>query len=140
FPLGVLLVHGSHDRLLGYDSYPRRSLLLVAHHAHLGLVLQKAFVAVLYGVLGTLLVVVIARRLLLGTARMRRTLGPLLLAGIAIGLRAVVESVLTFFNRPLASGYVFWWQIGAFIALPLTLLAGLLRARLAQATVGDLVV
>jgi signal transduction histidine kinase len=34
--------------------------------------------------------------------------------------------------------YLFWWQIAAFIALPLALLAGFLRARLARAGVGDL--
>ena len=36
--------------------------------------------------------------------------------------------------------YLFWWQIIAFIALPLALLWGLLRARLARVQVGELVV
>ena len=70
---------------------------------------------------------------------MRRILAPLLLAAIAIALRAVFEGVSTFIDQPFAREYVFWWQIGAFIALPLALLAGLLRARLARASVGDLV-
>jgi signal transduction histidine kinase len=66
-------------------------------------------------------------------------LAPLLLAGVAIGLRAVFESVFTFVSRPIAYDYLFWWQFAAFVALPVALLAGLLRAKLARATVGDLV-
>src|SRR4029077_10995020 len=69
-------------------------------------------------------------------------LAPLLLGAIALALRAVFESVALFGTRPSPHAYVylFWWQIVAFIALPLALLAGLLRARLARASVGDLVV
>jgi signal transduction histidine kinase len=50
--------------------------------------------------------------------------------------------VFTFIPRPSAVlySYLFWWQISAFIALPVALFAGLLRAQLARASVGDLVV
>jgi signal transduction histidine kinase len=63
-----------------------------------------------------------------------------MVAAIAVGLRAVFESVFTWIQRPSAVlyDYLFWWQIAAFIALPLALLAGFLRARLARAGVGDL--
>ncbi len=56
-------------------------------------------------------------------------------------LRAVFESVFTFVHRPSAIlyDYLFWWQIAAFVALPLALLFGLLRTRLARASIGDLV-
>ena len=142
FPLAILLVHGAGDRLRSFDSSPRRSLLLVSHHAQLGLDLQKAFAVVLYGGLATALVVFIGRRLTLASVRSRRLLAPLLLAGVAIALRAVLECIFTFVNRPKALAYddLFWWQIAAFIGLPLAFLAGVLRARLARATVGDLVV
>ena len=56
-------------------------------------------------------------------------LAPLLLAAVALGLRAVFECVRTFFSQqPFAYPFLFWWQIAAFIALPLAMLAGMLRA------------
>ena len=67
-------------------------------------------------------------------------LAPLLLAAIAVALRAVFEVVFTFVDAPFAYEYLFWWQIVAFAALPGALLAGLVRSHLARATVGDLVV
>src|SRR5207245_2999552 len=111
------------------DPSPRRSLLLVAGQAHLVDVLQKTLVVVLYLVLGTLFIALIVRRLVLAAPRMRRVLAPLLLAAVAVTLRAVFEGVFVFVSRPFAYDYLLWWQIGAFIALPLALLAGLLRAR-----------
>ena len=140
FPLLILLFHPARSHLLGFSPYPRKSLLLVAADAHLALLLQKAFVVALYLVLGTLYVALIARRLLLASPRMRRILMPLLLAAILLALRGTSEAVFTFAARRIAYGYLFWWQVTAFIAVPLALLAGLLRARLARATVGDLVV
>jgi signal transduction histidine kinase len=138
FPLAVLLVD-SRTPLYFPDPSPRRSLVLVAGNAHLVDLLQKALVVVLYLVLGTLFIALIVRRLVQAAPRMRRVLAPLLLAAVAITLRAVFEGVFTFVSRPFAYDYLFWWQIGAFIALPLALLAGLLRARLQRANVGDLV-
>jgi signal transduction histidine kinase len=139
FPVAVLLVD-SRTPLFFPDPSPRRSLLLVAGDAHLVAVLQKVFVAVLYLLLGSLFLVLIVRRLAQAAPRMRRILAPLLLAAMAITLRAVFEGVFTFISRPFAYDYLFWWQIGAFIALPLALLAGLLQARLQRANVGDLVI
>jgi signal transduction histidine kinase len=139
FPLAILLVD-SHTPLFFPDPSPRRSLVLVAADAHLVDILQKVFVVVLYLLLGSLFLALIVRRLVQAAPRMRRILAPLLLAAIAITLRAVSEGVFTFISRPFAYDYLFWWQIGAFIALPLALLAGLLQARLQRANVGDLVV
>ena len=143
FPPAILLFHGAGSPLLFYvsgDPRPHESLLRVATRDHVVELLQKSEVVVLYGMLATLFIVVIARNLLHATPRMRRVLAPLLVAAIAIGLRAVFESVFTFFDRPFAYDYVFWWQITAIIALPLALMAGLLRARLARVAVGDLLV
>ena len=60
---------------------------------------------------------------------------------MVFALRAVWEGVFTFVERPsgIAYDYLLWWQIVGFIALPIALLAGMLRARLARANVGDLV-
>jgi signal transduction histidine kinase len=138
FPLAILLFHGRHEALPYIDAAPR-SLLLVSAQPGLVRVLQKAFAIVLYGGLALALLALIARRLARATPRERGMLAPLLLAGAAIGLRAVFESVFTFVSRPVAYDYLFWWQFVAFVALPIALLAGLLRARLARATVGDLV-
>src|SRR5262249_60131243 len=57
-----------------------------------------------------------------------------------VALLAVFESIFTFVDRPFSVDYLFWWQVAAFLALPAALLVGLLRARLARASVGDLVV
>jgi signal transduction histidine kinase len=139
FPLAILLFYNSSGRLLQFDPVPRESLLLVRGSADAVEVLQKTHTVVFYGVLATLLIALIMRRLVRATPRARRMLAPLLLAAIAVALRAVFESVFTFVDQPFAADYLFWWQVSAFIALPLALLAGLLRSRLARANVGELV-
>jgi signal transduction histidine kinase len=139
FPLATLLFYDASRPLLFFDPTPRESLLLVAGEADVVEFLQKSFVVVLYGVLASLFIALIVRRLIRATSRARRTLAPLMLGGVAVALRAVFESVFTFIDRPFAYDYLFWWQIAAFIALPLALLAGLLQARLARAGVGDLI-
>ncbi len=138
-PLVTLFFYDASKPLLFFDPTPRQSELLVSGSAQMVELLQKGLVIWLYGVLATLFIVLILRRLASATPRARRMLAPLLLAAIAIALRAVFECVFTFVDRPFAYDYVFWWQIVGFIALPLALMAGLVRARLAQATVGDLV-
>ncbi len=140
FPLAVLLFYDGTRPLIAFDPQPRESLLLVHGSADTVEFLQKAFIVTFYGVLATAFIALIARYLWQATPRARRLLAPLLLAAIAVALRAVFESVFAFVDKPLASDYLFWWQIAGFIALPLALLWGLLRQRLARATVGDLVV
>jgi signal transduction histidine kinase len=141
FPLAILLFH---DRVgLHYfrDPLPRESLLVIDRNADLARSLEQAFVVVTWGVLAALFIALILRRLVLATPRARRLLAPLLLAAVVAALRAVWESAFTFVTPTpqFVVNELFWWQIGGLIALPLALLAGLLRARLAYATVGDLV-
>jgi len=141
FPLAILLVHDGRERLRYFDSFPRKSLLLVSDRPDLAGFLQDAYAVVAYGLLAAIFIGLIARRLWRATPRARRILSPLLLAAVVAALRAVFDSVLTF-STPTPSfvlGNLFWWQIAGLIALPLALFAGLLRARLAHATVGDLV-
>jgi signal transduction histidine kinase len=139
FPLAVLLLHGTQSKMIQIP-VPRRSLLLVADHAHTVMVLQKTQTAIFYGVLASLFIAVIVWRLVSATPRARRILAPLVLAAVGLALRAVFECFRTFVNQqPLAYSYLFWWQIAAFIAFPLALMAGMLRARLARGGVSELV-
>jgi signal transduction histidine kinase len=126
FPIATLFFHDG-------------SLFLVWENADVVEALQKGLLIALYGVLSTLFMLVIVRRVLSATPRARRVLAPLWLAAVAIALRAVFETVFTFADRPFAADYLFWWQIGAFIVLPVVFLAGLARARLARTALGDLV-
>ncbi len=140
-PLAVLLFYDGSERLRFLDPTPRESLLLVSGNMELALRLQQVFVVFVWGVLATLFIALILRRLARATPRARRILAPLLLAAIVFALRAVPEVVFTFVERPpaLLYEYLFWWQIAGFIALPLALLAGMLRSRLARGNVSELV-
>jgi signal transduction histidine kinase len=140
FTIAILLVYDG-SRTLRFFNSPRDSLISVGSNANAAITVQKAFVIVVWGFLAVAAILLLVRKLVLATPRARRILAPLLLAAITVGLRAVFESIFTFAERPSAVlyDYLFWWQISAFIALPIALLAGFLRARLARASVGDLV-
>jgi len=141
FPLAILLVFDATRPLRFLDPTPRDSLLLVWANGALAVDLQKAFVVFVWGVLATCFIVLVLRRLARATPRARRILAPLLLAAVVFALRAVFECVITFAERPseILYVYLFWWQVAGFVALPLALLAGMLRARLARAGVAELV-
>jgi signal transduction histidine kinase len=141
FPLAILFVHDSEHRLRYFDSRPHDSLIAVIHDAGAVDFLQDAYAMTGYGLLATTFVVLIARKLVLATPRARRILWPLLLAAVVAAIRAVLDSVLSFSARPPSYAIdLFWWQVAALTALPLALLWGLLRARLARVHVGELVV
>src|SRR5207302_1487924 len=87
-----------------------------------------------------LFVAVIARRLWLVSPHDRRKLTPLLLAGIAAGLRAISEAVFAFVSRSNVEGLVlFSFEEAIQFAVPLVLLLALLNEKLARASVADLV-
>jgi signal transduction histidine kinase len=140
-PLAALffVYTGPQDAMLQFDPLPRDSLISVTGNAHVVELLQKTQIVIFFGILATLFIVAICRRLWQATPRMRRILAPLALAAVAFALRAIFEVVFTFVDAPFAYDYLFWWQTAAVIALPIALVAGLLRARLARAGVGDLV-
>jgi signal transduction histidine kinase len=141
FPLAILLVYDGTRRLRYVDPFPRESLLLVSGNGEVVDVLQIAFGAVAYGLLASVFVLLVMRKLVAATPRARRVLLPLLVAAVLAGLWALLNGILTFATTPPAIVYdLFWWQILALIALPLALLWGLLRARLARVHVGELVV
>ena len=145
FPLSILFVYEQHDpseRLRQFDLRPHESLLLVSPRPDLVSFLQQTYAVIAYGFLAAAFIALLIRRLVLATERTRRILLPLLLAAVVAALRAVFDSVLTFTARPPAfvADNLFWWQVVGLIAVPLALLAGLLRARLARLTVAGLVV
>jgi signal transduction histidine kinase len=141
FPLAILLVYDGSEPLRFMNPAPRESLLLVWSNGELAVQLQKAFVVFAWGILAAIFIALNLRRLARATPRARRILAPLLLASVVFALRAVFEGVFTFAERPseILYIYLFWWQVAGFVALPLALLAGMLRARLARARVAELV-
>jgi signal transduction histidine kinase len=139
FPLAILFLHDEHDLLRQFGSLARKSDFLVAGEAHAVEVLQKTYAIVFFGVLAALFVLFVCRRVASAAPSGRRILAPLLLAGVAVGLRAAYELVFTFGGAPV-DGAIFWLQTAAFAALPAALLVGLLQTRAATSSVGDLVV
>ena len=140
FPLATLMLYDG-TGTLRYVRLVRESVIAVDGDMGTVAVLEKAYVIFAYGVLASLFVLLIARKLWRASARRRRVLAPLLLAAVATAMRAVFECVLMFWTPPpsFVVDNLFWWQIGGFIAMPVALLVGLLTSRLAQASVGDLV-
>ena len=139
-PLATLLVYDGSG--LRYVPIPGpESPLLVHANRELALDLEQTFVIVVYGALASCFVALIVRKLVRATPRMRRILAPLLLAAVLAALRALTECVFTFVKpTPAWVDKLYWWQVAGQILLPVALLAGLLRERLARARIGDLVV
>jgi signal transduction histidine kinase len=144
FPLAILLFYDTRLPLRYLGKPNRENLNLILVHANQDLVdsLQKAFVVVTWGVLAALFIALVVRKLVRATPRARRMLAPLVIAALIAALRAVWECIFTFVSPPPVAVLeeLFWWQIAALTALPIAILAWLLRARLARASVGDLVV
>jgi signal transduction histidine kinase len=142
FPFAILLFYNAALPLRYLGRPPRDNLILVHADADLVDSLQKAFVVFTWGVLAALFIALVVRKLVRATPRARRTLAPLVIAALIAGLRAVWECIFTFVTPPPTAVLeeLFWWQIAALTAFPIAILAWLLRARLARASVGDLVV
>jgi signal transduction histidine kinase len=141
FPLAILLVYEAPGTLRYFDDTPRESLLAVAGNVELADALQIAYAATGYGALAVVFVVLLVRKLWHATPRARRVFAPLLLAAGVAAVWALLQGILGFVRPvPGLTHDLFWWQIVALTALPLALLAGLLRARLARVHVSELVV
>lgn len=141
FPLAILLTYDATERLRYFDPFLRESLLLVSGDADLVGLLQDVYGVIAYGVLAVAFVLLVVRKFVRATARARRVLAPLLLAAVVAALWALLNGILTYAESPPGLTYdLFWWQIIGLTALPIALLAGLLRARLARVHVGELVV
>ena len=138
-PFATLLVYDGGG--LRYVPPGPGSVLLVRADHELALDLEQTFVIVVYGILAACFVALVVRKLVLATPRLRRILAPLLLAAVLAALRALTEFAFTFISPvPEFLDNLYWWQVAGQILLPIALLAGLLRARLARAHIADLLV
>jgi len=141
FPLAILLAYDATERLRYFDPFLRESLLLFSGNADLVGLLQDVYGGVAYGLLACVFVLLVVRRFARATPRARRVLAPLLLAAVVAALWALLNGILTYAETPPGLTYdLFWWQVIGLTALPIALLAGLLRARLARGHVGELVI
>ena len=87
---------------------------------------------------GTVLVtLILARRWVVANPALRRTLTPILVGAAAILISTSLTIVAKFTEPP---EILQWIVQSAMIAVPLAVLAGLLRSRLARSAVGDLMV
>jgi signal transduction histidine kinase len=142
FPLAMMLFYDGSRPLRYYGPRARDSVLTIDGAPGLVDALQQTYAVVAYGAVASILILLILRRLVQATPRARRQLAPLLVAAAVAPMRAVFDAVLTFDVVPPAwvQDNLFWWQVAGLIAVPLALLAGLLRSRLAHGTVAELVV
>ena len=141
FPLAILLAYDESQQLRFLDPLPRESLFQISSRPRLVDALQDAFGVVAYGLLAAVFVALVVRKLVTATPRARRVLRPLLLAAVVAALWALLNGILTFATTPPPiMNDLFWWQVVSLTALPLALLWGMLRARLARVHVGELVV
>jgi signal transduction histidine kinase len=94
---------------------------------------QRALVVVASVVLAVLL----TRRWILASAPLRRALVPILVGSVGVLLGSVLVALDKFrIEFPTAR----WAVVVAYVAIPLVVLGGILRSRLARSTVGDLFV
>jgi signal transduction histidine kinase len=141
FPFAILLAYDGTEGLRYLGSAPGESLVLLWGNADVVRVLQDAFGVIAYGGLAIVFILLVARKLVRATRRARRILAPLLIAAVVAAAWALLNGLLTFATSPPPVIHdLFWWQVVGLIALPLALLWGLLRERLARAHVGELVV
>jgi signal transduction histidine kinase len=142
FPVATLLFYDpSRTPCLFHCGFggPPNSLFLVHSSDELVDLLRDAYRVGVFGLLGVAFIALIVRRWIVSSPPRRRTLAPLFVAGAAAGIRAVLEAALT--NADYADTtrkLLFWWQVAVQVAVPSALLFGILRARLARAGVGQL--
>jgi signal transduction histidine kinase len=100
---------------------------------------RTAFRVLAFGVLGGIFILLVVRKLLVAGAAGRRMLAPLLIASLAAASRAVSEAVIGVSDHSESTRVaLFWWQMAVLAAIPLSLLIGLLRSRLARVAVADM--
>jgi signal transduction histidine kinase len=94
---------------------------------------QRALITVA----SVVLAVTLTRRWIVASPPLRRALAPILVGAVGILLGSVAV-VLDKFQVQFETAA--WLVLGAYVAIPLVVLAGILRARLARSTVADLFV
>lgn len=139
FPLAALLLFDpASSCFFDCGGEHARSVISVVPNAEAAADVRTAFRVAAFGVLGVAFLVLVARKLLATGPAGRRFVAPILVASSAAAIRAVSEAALTFSTYSEATRRaLFWWQIAVQVAIPIALLVGLLRGRLARAAVAD---
>jgi signal transduction histidine kinase len=116
-----------------------RSLIAIIPSEEAAVDLRTATRVLGLGVLGGIFIVLVVRKLLAAGAAGRRLMAPLLIASVAAATRAVSEAIIGVSDHSeVVRKALFWWQMAVLAAIPISLLIGLLRSRLARAAVADM--
>jgi signal transduction histidine kinase len=143
-PVGVLLAYDPNNSCLFNCSHvhrvrPDSVISLTGDHTAFTVMHVVQHVGG-YGLAGAVFIALILRRWLSASHHTRRKLTPLLVAGVAAGLRSISEAVFGITSRTnLEALTLFCIEEAVQIAVPIVLLLGLLGERLARASVADLV-
>jgi signal transduction histidine kinase len=133
-PLGALLVH---DPSPG-DDVAGASAIAFAPSETAFDALRGAEYFLIYGVLPVVLLGLIGAKLVDASPRARRMYAPLLLFGVILALRGLVEAVFSFTDpSETAEEVLFWTGQGMEVALGLALVVSVFRVIKARATLAD---
>jgi signal transduction histidine kinase len=133
-PLAALLVH---ERVPGAEE-AAESVIAVAPDADVYDLLRRVEAFVIYGALPLVLIGLVAAKLIEATPRVRRRYTPLLVFGLILALRGVVEAVYSFSDPSAGEEEVLFWTGQAMeVALGAALVVSVFRAIKARATLAD---
>jgi signal transduction histidine kinase len=131
-PLSQLLVRESDADLVGTSA-----IAIVDSEAAFD-ALRIAEYVVVYGALPAVFLALLAQKLATTTRRGRRMFLPLLVVGLALAVRGLLEAVFSFVSEGEAAEDVLFWSGQAMeVALGAALLVGVLRIKLHKATLAD---
>lgn len=133
-PLAALLVH---ERLPGAEE-AAESAIAIWPDADVYDVLRQVESFVIYGALPVLLVGLIAAKLVEASPRARRMYTPLLVFGLILALRGIIEAIYSFSDPSRDEEEVLFWTGQAMeVALGIALVVSVFRVIQARATLAD---
>ena len=133
-PLAALLVH---ERLPGAEE-AAESAIAIWPDADVYDVLRQVESFVIYGALPVLLVGLIAAKLVEASPRARRMYTPLLVFGLILALRGIIEAIYSFSEPSQDEEEVLFWTGQAMeVALGIALVVSVFRVIQARATLAD---
>jgi signal transduction histidine kinase len=133
-PLAALLVHDPHPG----DEVAGKSAISVARSADAFDALRQAEYFVIYGVFPLALLGLIGAKLAEASPRARRMYVPLLIFGVILALRGIVEAIFSFGDpSATAENVLFWTGQGMEVALGAALVVSVFRVIKARATLAD---
>jgi signal transduction histidine kinase len=133
-PLAALLVHESHPG----DDAAGQSVLAVTSNDALFDALRDIENVVIYGVLPLVLLGLIAAKLAQASPRSRRMYLPLVVFGVILALRGLIEAIFSFTNpSDEAEDVLFWTGQAMEVALGAALIVAVFRVIMARASLAD---